>query len=152
MKETMYRKESRIILSAGSSLLIMAIYALHVYNKYVVVNPLVLHDFHFWGKTMLILIPVMIVAQIIIHIVYAIINKIVTHEDIPTISDEMDKLIELKALRVSHWINVLGFFLAMASQAMGMKPWILIVVIIISGIVASLAADIARIIYYRRGV
>ena len=61
-------------------------------------------------------------AQIIIHIIFAIINKMVTNEDMPTTDDERDKLIELKSTRISHWIFTIGFMLAMGSQAIDMKP------------------------------
>ena len=61
-------------------------------------------------------------AQIIIHIIFAIINKMVTNEDMPTTDDERDKLIELKSIRISHWIFTIGFMLAMGSQAIDMKP------------------------------
>lgn len=68
------------------------------------------------------MIPIAIVAQIIIHIIFAIINKMVTNEDMPTTDDERDKLIELKSIRISHWIFTIGFMLAMGSQAIDMKP------------------------------
>jgi hypothetical protein len=46
----------------------------------------------------------------------------VTNEDMPTTDDERDKLIELKSIRISHWIFTIGFMLAMGSQAIDMKP------------------------------
>jgi nucleoside recognition membrane protein YjiH len=95
---------------------------LHVYSKYIAVNPEIINSFKFWGKAFVILIPIAIVAQIIIHIIFAIINKMVTNEDMPTTDDERDKLIELKSIRISHWIFTIGFMLAMGSQAIDMKP------------------------------
>ena len=148
----MYQKEVRILVTLLSLILIPGLYALIVYNRYITGNPDIINDFGFWGKAMLILIPVMIVAMIIIHIIFAIINKIVTNEDIPTITDEMDKLIELKALRVSHWTYSLGFMLAMGSQAIGMQPWILIAVLIVSCFAGGIAQSITQIYYYRKGI
>jgi hypothetical protein len=83
--------------------------------------------------------------------VFAIINKIATNEDIPVISDERDKLIELKAVRISHWIFIFGFMLSMGSQAFGMQPWVMFITLVFSGFVASVISEIARIIYYRKG-
>jgi hypothetical protein len=74
------------------------------------------------GKVIFVAIPVSIVALIIIHIIYAIINKIVTNEDIPTIDDERDRIIELKSIRISHWIFTTGFICAMGVLAFGAKP------------------------------
>ena len=111
-----------------------------------------MNNFKFWGKTILILLPIMIVAQIIVHILFAIINKILTNEDMPTITDEMDRLIELKALRISHWIYPFGFFLAMGTQAFGMQPRVMIVILIVSCFSGCIFSEIAKIYYYRKGV
>lgn len=152
MKENTYRREKEIIVTTISSILILGFYSLYVYNRYIVGNPEVINDFKFWGKAFMILIPVTIVAQIIIHIVFAIINKIVTNEEIPSITDEMDKFIELKALRISHWTFSLGFLLAMGSQALGMQPWVMFITLVTSGFAGGLAEGIAKIYFYRKGI
>lgn len=93
-----------------------------------------------------------IVSQIIIHIIFAIINKIVTNEDISSITDERDKLIELKAIRISHWIFIFGFLLSMGSQAVGMQPWVMFITLIFSGFIAAIVSEIAKIYFYRKGI
>lgn len=98
------------------------------------------------------MIPIAIVAQIIIHIIFAIINKMVTNEDMPTTDDERDKLIELKSIRISHWIFTIGFMLAMGSQAIDMKPWVMFVTLISSGFLSSMVSELARFYFYRKGV
>ena len=143
--------EKQIIVSLVNTVLIIGIYSLYVYNNYIFANPEILNDFKFWGKAFLILIPVAIITQIIIHIIFAIINKIVTNKDVPTLSDERDKLIELKAIRIAHWVFTIGFLLAMGSQAFEMKPYIMFITLISSGLIASIAESIARLYYYRRG-
>jgi hypothetical protein len=152
MEGKMVRKEKRIVMSAFSTILILTLYSLYVYHKYVSMNPEILNNFSFWGKAIVFLVPVMVIAQIIIHIIFAIINKIVTNEDIPVISDEMDKLIELKALRVSHWTFVIGFFMSMITLAIGLKPPVFFLILISFCFISAFAADIARIIYYRKGI
>jgi len=147
----MDHKEKQIILSIIISILVFACYSLYVYHKYMAGNMEIINDFKFWGKSFLIFIPVAILAQIIIYIVFAIINKMVTNEDIPTLSDERDKLIDLKAIRISHWMFTLGLLLAMGSQAMGMKPYVMFVVLIFSGFVSSILAEIAKLYFYRKG-
>ena len=145
-------KEKQIFVSLVTSMLIFGLYSLYVYHNYIAGHPEVLNDFKFWGKAFLIFIPVAIVVQIIIHIIFAIINKIVTNEDVSTMSDEMDKFIELKALRISHWIFTLGFFLAMGSQAIEMPPFMMFIILICSGLVSSVVEGIAQIYFYRKGV
>jgi hypothetical protein len=145
-------KERRILVSLISSVLILGIYCLYVYYKYIAGNPESLNDLKFLGKSFLILIPVAIGAQIIIQIVFAIITKITSGEDVDPIDDERDKLIELKAIKISHYIFILGFMMAMGSLALGMKPWVMIIVLIASGFVASMVNEILRLYYYRKGV
>jgi len=147
----MDNKEKQILVTAISSVLIFVSYSLYVYNKYIAVNFDILNDFKFWGKTFLILIPVTIVFQIVIHIVFSIINKIVTNEDIPTLSDERDKLIDLKAIRISHWIFTMGFLLSMILLVIGMPPYTMFITLIVSGFISGIVSEIAKFYFYRKG-
>lgn len=145
-------KERRILVSLMCTLVIFGWYSLHVYRNYFAVNPELLNDFSFWGKAFLLLIPISVVAQIIIHIIFAIITKITTSEDLPSKTDEMDKLIELKTMRVAHWIFISGFVSAMSVLALGMQPYVFFLILTFSGFGASVISEILSIIYYRRGV
>ena len=143
--------EKQSIVSIIGSVLVIGFYSLYVYRHYIQADMGLLNDFQFWGKSFLYLIPVAIVVQIVIQILFAIANRIITQEDISDITDERDKLIELKSIRISHWIFTAGFMLAMGSLAMGMKPYVMFLTLISSGFVASLASEVAKIIWYRRG-
>lgn len=143
--------EKQSIVSIIGSVLVIGFYSLYVYRHSIQADMGLLNDFQFWGKSFLYLIPVAIVVQIVIQILFAIANRIITQEDLPDITDERDRLIELKCIRISHWIFILGFMLAMGSLAAGMKPYVMFLTLISSGFVASLASEIAKIIYYRMG-
>lgn len=145
-------QEKRSLASIIGIILVLGCYCLFVFNRYhdIIVNTP--NDFKFWGKAFLILIPVQIVAQIIIQIILAISHKIVTGEDAPSFSDERDKLIELKANKISHWVFTLGFLLSMASQAVGMQPWVMFVTIVTAGFISSIADGGIKIYLYRKGV
>lgn len=147
----MGHKEKQSIISIIGSVLVIGFYSMYVYRNYIQADLELLNDFQFWGKSFLYLIPVAIVVQIVIQIVFAIANRIFTQEDLPNFTDERDKLIELKSIRISHWIFILGFMLAMGSLAMGMKPYVMFLTLISSGFLASLASEIAKIFYYRKG-
>jgi cell division protein FtsL len=148
----MDQKERQVLVTLFATVLIFTIYSLYVYNRYISADPDIINSFRFWGNTFIVLIPVAIVVQIIIHIIFAIINKIVTNEDIESLSDERDKLIELKSIRISHWIFTLGFTLAMGSQALRMEPWVMFVTLIGSGFLSGLISEAAKLYYYRKGV
>jgi hypothetical protein len=152
MKEPMSYQEKLSILSLVNTILIMGFYSLFVYKNYIAENPELLHDMKFLGKAFMILIPISIVVQIVMHILFAIYNKIVSMEDPPKKEDEMDKLIELKSIRISHWVFIVGFFSAMASQALGMAPYVMFLSFVVSGFLAGMISDIAKIWYYRKGV
>jgi hypothetical protein len=144
-------QEKRALVFLISILLIFGLYSLYVFQKYherILCNP---NDLRFWGKTVLILIPVSIVANIFSIIIFIIINKIITNEDVPVISDERDKLIELKAIRISHWVFMVGFFLSMISQVIGMQAYIMLITMVASGFLAACASEITKIYLYRKG-
>jgi hypothetical protein len=151
MKENTYQRETQVIVSIITTVVLIGSYSLYIYTKYLAANPGMIEDLRFLGKAFLCFIPLAIIAQIIIHIIFAIVNKIVTDEEIPAISDERDKLIELKAIRISHWLFTIGFISAIATQALGMQAWIMLIILISSGFIAAIVSDIFRIYYYRRG-
>jgi hypothetical protein len=109
-------------------------------------------SFSFWGSVILILIPVSIVAKIIVSIVFNIINRIATNEKEPSFSDELDKLIELKAIRISHYVFVAGFLLAMGSLVIDMPPSVMFITLIFSGFASEVVGGITQLYLYRRGV
>jgi hypothetical protein len=148
-------KEKRILVSLVASVLIMLFYGWYIYSRYIDGNPDILNDFKFWGRSFLVLIPVAIVVQIIIQIIFAISVYIANRGedvDLDPIDDERDKLIELKAIKISHYIFIVGFMLAMGSLALGMQPWVMFIVLISSGFAASTVNELLRLYYYRKGV
>jgi len=148
----MDQKERQVLVTLIATIFILGLYSLYVYNKYIVPDNEIINSFKFWGRSFIILVPVAIVAQILIHIIFAIMNKIITNEDIPTIDDERDKLIELKSIRISHWIFTLGFLLAMGSQAIDMEPWVMFITLFCSGFLSGIVSEAAKLYYYRKGV
>lgn len=152
MKERISVQEKLAYVALISFILIFVFYGLFMYHKYMDAGLTMTNDLQFWGKAFLILIPVIIVVEIIIHIIFAIINKIVTNEDVPSISDERDKLIELKATRVAYHTGNVFFILAMVSLAVGMQPWVMFVILVASCLASSCASAISKIYMYRKGI
>ena len=144
-------QEKRSIVSVFSTILIFAVYSIYIYLTYMDGNLNLSSDFSFWGSVFLVLIPVMIVAKIIIHIAFNVINKIATNEDEPSITDELDKLIELKSTRNSYYSFMLGMLLSMTTLVMGMPPMAMFIAIIFSMMGSCLINDISQLYFYRRG-
>jgi hypothetical protein len=55
-------------------------------------------------------------------------------------------------MRISHWVYSWSFVLAMGSQAIGMQPWVLLLILISSCFVGGVAQSIAKIYYYKKGI
>lgn len=145
-------QERRNIVSLIGTLLIFTLYSRYVYLKFPEGSIDSSELFSFWGATILILIPVSIVAKIIIHIVFSILNTIATKEKEPAFTDERDKIIELKATRNSHYVFILGFLLAMGSLVMDMEPSVMFIILIVAGLVSEVSGIITQLYHYRKGV
>jgi hypothetical protein len=143
--------ERKSILTLVLSTLITIGYFSYVFMVQQEGNSEVLNDLQFWGRAVLILVPVQIVLLILGHIGLAIHHRVTTGEDVPSKEDERDKLIQLKASRNSHFAFMFGFLIAMAVLAMDMGPFAMFVVLISSGILSGVVQSITELYYYRRG-
>jgi hypothetical protein len=144
-------QERRAIASLISTILISTIYFIFAFQRYPVGNSYSTDVFHFWGSAILIFIPVSIVAKIVIHIQFNIIYAMATKEKEPSLSDERDRLIGLKATGNSLYVFMFGFLLAMGSLVMDMPPSVMFSILIFSVIVSEIFGDITQLYFYRRG-
>ncbi|MFB7815555.1 hypothetical protein [Paenibacillus chitinolyticus] len=145
-------QEKKIFVSIISNILIFTLYTLYAVNKAEEGSITSASDFSFWGSFILVLLPVSIVAKIIIHIVFIIINKIATNEDEPSFEDELDKIIELKADRVSLYMFFFGFILSMIPLVTDLPTYLTFLVLILFGFLSDLLGRIAQLYFYRKGV
>lgn len=120
-------QEKKICVSITSSILIFSLYSLYAIKNAEEGSITSASDFSFWGSFILVLLPVSIAAKIIIHIGFVIFNKIATNEDEPSFEDEFDKIVELKADRISLYVFFFGFL-------------------------SDLMGRIAQLYFYRKGV
>lgn len=134
-----------------STILVTALYAAYMVQRYPDASPYSKEVFHFWGAFFLILIPVTIVTRIVIYIVFAIINAIATREEDPPLTDERDKLVELRASRNSLYVFALGFVLAMGSLVVELPPSVMFITLICAGVMSEVVSEISQFYYYRRG-
>lgn len=144
-------QEKKNIVSLISTLLIFSLYSLYVFYMYEEGKFHTTDVFSFWGTFIVILIAISIVAKIIIYIIFNIIYRITTNEKEPTFSDELDKLIKMKATTISHYVFVGGFFLAMGSLVLNVSPYVMFIILIFSGVISEMVGMITEIYLYRRG-
>lgn len=153
MKEShMTFQEKRSIGLLISNLAVPAIYYSIVYSRFQAGELGRLNDTRMWAAIILLVIPIYIVANIIMMILVNIAHTIVTREEYKDITDEMDKIIELKSNRNSYIVFMIGFILALGSQYLRMGIHIMFLIFIASMLASGIIDIISQLFYYRRGV
>lgn len=145
-------QEKKSIASLSSTILVILVYSLYVFvfNAHRSGGPET--DFQFYGTTILLIIPGMILANIIIHIIVGIQHKISTKEDIESFEDEFDKAIELRANRNAYNTFMTIFLISMASLAFSYPPHIMLNILVDGMMAASLVWSISKLYFYRKGL
>ncbi|MEA1876104.1 MAG: hypothetical protein U9N86_04520 [Bacteroidota bacterium] len=145
-------QEKQSVVNILSGLAITAVYGWTVYQDHLAGQYDLAEDFQKWGVLFLIFMGVSIVARIIIHIIFHIINAIATRtEDVPD-EDERDKLIKLKATRNSHYAFSLPFAGAFVGLALGMQIHWIFITFIVSGLLSEIVENLSQLYYYRKGI
>jgi hypothetical protein len=110
--------------------------------------------FRLWMLILVAAIVVTIVATILTQIGAGIIEGIKTKAKpvIEEITDERDKLIDLKGTKTTYTLSSIGTFLAMLTFALGQPPLVMFSLLIGVGLLAQIIGDAVRLYFYRRGV
>jgi hypothetical protein len=145
-------QEKKSIVSLISTILIFGSYYLYMYPQFPEGTQESTETFHFWGSFVLMLMLVSIIAHIIISIIFNIIFRITTREKEPKFADELDKLIELKANRISFFVFIIGFLFAMVSLVIDQPSQAMFMILIASGFLSDLTGSITKLYHYRKGV
>jgi hypothetical protein len=145
-------QEKKSIVNIISAMLITLIYAWIIYNKHMAGQFDLTEDYRTWGYIFLIFIGVSILARIVIYIIFHIINAIATQEEDIPVTDERDKLIELKATRNSYHVFSGGLAMALISMTIGMTPVFLFIAFFACCLLSEIVENISQIYYHRIGV
>ena len=160
-------QEKRTIISVVSGVLLLAAYSIYAFGKAGMAN---LDNLAFWAKTMLIFIGIGIVATIITQIVFHIalsvgmaikqklndetcddkeIERSIERE---MVEDEMGKLIELKASKISNAAAGVGFLGGLVALALGGSAVVMLNILFFSCGIGGLIEGLVQVRYYRKGV
>ena len=149
----MSTQEKKSLVNIFTDLLIFGGYLYYIFVINGVDNMPLINDLKFWARFILVMIPVIIVAKIIIHIIFAILKGIANRGELePSMVDERDKLIELKSNRNSQWVFAFGFIMAMVVILMDYELHMMFVIIISSGVISGILGDLSKFYYYRKGI
>ncbi|MEM7375445.1 MAG: hypothetical protein AAF587_43020 [Bacteroidota bacterium] len=144
-------QEKRSIVYIFNILLITGIYwwyAFHFQSEEVIYST---EEFSVWGKIILFMIPAQIVITIITQIIFSIVNTVATREEIPTITDERDKLIDLKSIRNAYTVFMIGVVLSMIPVVMDKPLYVMFNLLIGCLLLAQFVWSASQFYFYRRG-
>ena len=165
----MFYKVKRTIVSLASGILLLVAYIIYVSGK-VQAGAVATDDMKFWATTMLVFIGIGIVATIVIQIIFHILmsiglavkkqiqtgncdDKVIEKTlELEMVEDEMDKLIELKSMRIGFVIAGIGFVAALFSLVLEYSPAVMLNILFASFYVGSLVEGITQLYFYRAGI
>jgi uncharacterized BrkB/YihY/UPF0761 family membrane protein len=162
-------QERRTIVSIITGILVIAAYCIYAFGRYQS-GAVDANDLEFWARTMLIFIGIGIAFTIVIMIVFhifmsigiAVQKKILDEQyddkaieksiDAAMVEDEMDKLIELKSMRIGFAIAGIGFIAGLVSLVVGYSAAVMLNILFLSFSVGTILEGFAQLYFYRRGV
>lgn len=162
-------QEKKSIISIVTGLLILAAYFIYTYTKYqsgVVIEG----DLKFWAASILVFIGIGIVATIIIQIIFHILlsvaiavqakvrdescddKEIEKTIELEMVSDEMDRLIELKSSMVGFGVAGAGFMLSLVAIVFNYSPVVMLNIMFASFSIGSILEGFTQLYFYRKGI
>jgi hypothetical protein len=148
----MSHEENQNIISLVTTLLVSIPYFIFIFQKYQNANVSGIDELVFWASAILLLIPLRIVSEIIISILFEIGKVILTGKEGSTFTDERDKLIELKSQRNSFYIFMLGIMLSMLMMVTTKSVALMFGIIMVSGFMGEIFEILSKIYYYNKGI
>ncbi|MDD5659806.1 MAG: hypothetical protein PHR39_07350 [Actinomycetota bacterium] len=165
----MFYQEKKTIISVLAGVLFLIAYCIYTFTR-VRLGMVAPNDLKFWAITILIFIGIgiagMIIIQVVFHILLSItiaVKKQARNEkcddkeiertiELEMVEDEMDKLIELKSMRIGFIIAVVGFVSALLSLVFNSSAAVMLNIIFISFCIGTIAEGATGIYYYRKGI
>lgn len=143
--------EKRSISTILSTLIYFVIYTIIVLKRYSAKELMTTNDLKLWAIIILVMMLASIIVRIITTIVFTIYYRITSQEEEPQITDERDKLFELKGNRNSLYVFSIGFLIAMIAVALGQPLTMMFFILVLAGFGSDLVGEVSTLYFYRRG-
>lgn len=162
-------QEKKTIVALLTGIFVLAGYCIYTFNM-VRSGMAAADDARFWATAILIFIGIGVAASIVIQIVFHILlsvalavkkqvqsgkcddKEIEKTLELEMVEDEMDKLIGLKAMRISFAIAGTGFIIALISLVLNYSPAVMLNIIFLAFSIGSMIEGVTQLYFYRRGV
>jgi hypothetical protein len=123
----------------------------YLLGRYRIEGESFLSDNRAWAISFLVFIGVSILWHTLVEIFFVIANKIIAQDEVPSVRDERDRLIERSTFYVSNWFFIAGVILGLATQALGASIWLMYASPFLGGFVSDVLNSVLTFRRYRRG-
>jgi hypothetical protein len=162
-------QEKRVGITIFVGLLVILSYGFYAFFNYRN-DKIIIDDLSTWASMILIFIGIGIIATIVVQILFHITHSIfiaikekknnpdMTNEELEKIikqtmvTDEMDKLVELKSMRVGFIVSGIGFVLSLLFVLTGYSAAIMINIMFLAFSIGSIGEGCAQLFYYKKGI
>ena len=159
----------KTVTSIVTGILVLVAYFIYAFGR-VHTEAAAPDNLKFWATAILIFIGIGIAASIVIQIVFHILlsisiavkkkiqdekcedKEIEKNIKAEMVEDEMDKLIQMKSMRLAFIFAGIGFIAALVSLVLNSSPAVMLNILFISFSAGSLFDGFAQLYYYRRGL
>lgn len=150
----MSHKEKENVISLITTVIISIPYFFYIYNRYTTEAFNNGEELKFLAGAILLLIPIRVIAQIIVYILFSIVKAIITGDQTepPMITDEREAIIELKGERFTSFTFIAGFILGAIMLTSGSSIATYFAIVFVFGFLAELIGILTKLYFYRGGI
>ncbi len=110
-------------------------------------------ELSFWGASILLLVPIMIISRIVLYLFYSILNSVISKKsEEKFLVDEFGKLIKLRATRNFNNTFMLGFIITMGLLILGISITSMFKLLFFSVFAAFIVQNLSEFYYTRKGI
>ncbi|TXN37296.1 hypothetical protein FVB32_03145 [Flagellimonas hymeniacidonis] len=107
----------------------------------------------FWGASILLLVPVMILSRIVLYLFYSILNSVITKKrEEKFLTDEFGKLIKLRSTRNFNNTFMVCFLTTMGFLVLGISITTMFKLLFFSIFASFIVQNLSELYYTRKGI
>lgn len=150
----MSKHQKETIISLVSLLVVSTGYISYVFSNYLSQAFSDREELKYWASAFLLIIPIRLVLQIVLFILFKIFEGILSNGKITEdITDERDRIVELKGDWISGILFIMGFAFALFCVVFfNSSLSAMFAIILIAGYFSELIGIIAKMYFFKRGI
>lgn len=147
-------QQKNTLASLGTTILILIFFVVRllIIIRHHGFDASMIYNLWFWVIGLSVLVT--IVSTVAMHVVSAVVQQVQNPEvepEVDSTEDERDQLIKLKGTNLAYIIYALGSFGAMLSLVLGANPLVMFSLLILAGLLSTIASESAKLMLYGKG-